>query len=320
MQHIFLSPKCYYHAFHTGVILPFNNIAGTLLLERNFFMDPPGKCVLTIPYQCQSGSNKPLHCPSSHFYQPPLPVNITIDDKYYKKVEASDVQCTDDVWKDDCTEEFCDRHASGIIRANTIMSIPYFMAAVLFPVCGQLVDWYGMRAVGLTVAPMVLVLVHSLLGFSRVDPIPLMVGQGLAYSIMASSLWPAIPLVVDPNSVGLAYGTAFSMQNVGLTIIPLIMAAIYSSSGDTYIPNVEVFLIVIAGSACVVGIWLCQYDMSNGGDLNAPMKSVQREFSLVLNDDEADDSGAVRDAKDTRASRTSSHSVSSVHSELLALR
>jgi hypothetical protein len=299
------------------VILPFNNIAGTLLLERNFFMEPPDKCVLTIPNECQSGSNQPLHCPSSHFYQPPLPVNITIDDDYYHKVEPSDVQCTDDVWKDDCTEQFCDRHASGIIRANTIMSIPYFMAAVLFPVCGQLVDWYGMRAVGLTVAPAVLVLVHSLLAFSRVDPIPLMVGQGLAYSVMASSLWPAIPLVVDPSSVGLAYGAAFSMQNVGLTIIPLIMAAIYSSSGDTYIPNVEIFLVSIAVAACFVGAWLWRYDLTHGGDLNAPMKSAQQEFTLVLSGDQEE---ADNNERIVRSSRTSNHSVSSVHSELLALR
>ena len=310
-----------------GVIVPFNNIAGTLLLERNFFMEPPDRCVLSVPYECQSSSNKPIHCPSSNFYQPPLPENITIDNDYYKKVEPSDVHCADDVWKDECTEEFCDRHASGILRANTIMSIPYFMAAVLFPVCGQLVDWYGFRAVGLVVAPAVLVVVHALLGFTRVDPIPLMVGQGLAYSIMASALWPSVPLVVDPANVGLAYGTAFSMQNVGLAIIPLVMASIYASSGNTYIPNVEVFLVCVSGVACLVGLWLCRYDYTHGGDLNAPMKSTQEEYTAIAADISIVDKGKStcpendgQSTRESRVSRNSGASEASARSELLNLK
>ena len=239
------------------------------------------------------------------------------------------MQCTDNVWSDDCTVTFCDRRSDAIIDANTVMSIPYFMAAVLFPVFGQLVDWYGYRATGLVVAPIILVLVHSLLGFTRVNPIPLMIGQGLAYSIMASALWPAIPLVVNPDNVGLAYGVAFSMQNVGLTIIPLIMAAIYTSSNEKYIPNVEIFLISIAGAACCVGVWLCRYDSMNGGDLNAPAKCLLPPYEAISETDgyctdglgqmDGSDNGDA-EIRTSRTSRLSNVSASSAYNELLALR
>jgi hypothetical protein len=85
-------------------VLPFNNISSSLLLERDFFKTPPDHCTLTIPNQCQSSSNPPTHCPSSDTYQPPLPINITINGKYYDELESSDIDCGDDDWSKGCTK------------------------------------------------------------------------------------------------------------------------------------------------------------------------------------------------------------------------
>jgi hypothetical protein len=89
---------------YPGCVLPFNNISSSLLLERDFFKVPPDHCTLTIPNQCQSSANPPYNCPSSDSYQPPLPVNITINDKYYSKLESSDIDCGDDDWSKGCTK------------------------------------------------------------------------------------------------------------------------------------------------------------------------------------------------------------------------
>ena len=40
-----------------GCVLPFNNISSSLLLERDYFMEPPSECQLTDPYECQSETN-----------------------------------------------------------------------------------------------------------------------------------------------------------------------------------------------------------------------------------------------------------------------
>ena len=42
-----------------GAVIPFNNIASSLLLERDYFRTPPEVCTLTIPYSCQSSENPP---------------------------------------------------------------------------------------------------------------------------------------------------------------------------------------------------------------------------------------------------------------------
>lgn len=142
------------------------------------------------------------------------------------------------------------------------MSIPFIISACLSPVLGGLADRFGMRAVGATVAPGMLVLVHLLVGLTKVDPVGPLVGQGIAYALFASVLWPSIPLVVLPKFIGLGYGVVTSVQvslftcqifshrfhlhmryffwkNGGLAAFPLIIAQIYITSGY-YIPKVSI--------------------------------------------------------------------------------
>lgn len=95
-----------------GCVLPFNNISSSLLLERDFFKVPPDHCRLNITNECQSSTNQPFHCPSSDNYQPPLPSNITINGKYYSKLENSDIDCGDDDWSKGCTKVFSPRMES----------------------------------------------------------------------------------------------------------------------------------------------------------------------------------------------------------------
>jgi hypothetical protein len=58
--------------------------------------------MLYDPYNCQSDDNLPQNCPSSEWYQPPLPVNFT----------SEDVDCEDSFWSDGCT--------IGIVRKHNL--------------------------------------------------------------------------------------------------------------------------------------------------------------------------------------------------------
>lgn len=246
-------------------------------------MEPPNKCTLEIPNMCQGNGNEPIHCPSSDYYQPPLPVNITIDGKYYSKLTADDIDCGDDDWSDGCAKEFCDRQTHGIKAASTVMSIPYIISACLSPLLGGFVDKFGMRAVIATLAPASLVCVHILMAETNVDPIGPMVGQGLAYSAFAAVIWPSVPLVVDKKYIGLGYGAITSIQNAGLAGFPLMVAAIYKASNDEYIPNVELFFVALAALGVVVGLYLNVYDAANGHVFNRPGKaSDDEEYETLL--------------------------------------
>jgi MFS family permease len=267
--------------------LPFNNIASSLLLERDFFVLPPGECHLSNENTCQSDVNVPVDCPSSKKYQPPLPTNLTFDGEYYGELSSSDIDCSEDKWKDTCTVDYCNRQEDAFLQANTIMSIPYIISACLSPILGGFVDRYGMRAIIATVAPAVLVVVHLLMGFTDISAVGPMVGQGLAYAGFAAVLWPSVPLVVERKLTGLGYGVMTSIQNLGLAIFPLIIAAIYTDSNSEYIPNVEIFFVSLAVLGVLVGIYLNIYDLSHNNVFNAPRaKAAQYDPLLVLDDDE----------------------------------
>lgn len=47
---------------------------------------------------------------------------------------------------------------------------------------------------------------------------------GIGYSVYAAALWGCIPYTVPAKLVGTAYGLCTAVQNIGLTISPLIAA------------------------------------------------------------------------------------------------
>lgn len=254
-----------------GCILPFNNISSSLLLERDYFKETDASCHLQDAFQCEGIDNPPISCPSSKFYQPPLPYNATVAGDTYDPLDTSDIDCSSDDWKNGCTSEYCSRQNDAISTASITMSIPYIISAVLSPPLGYLIDIYGMRAVISLVAPIILIVVHALLGYTTISPIGPLVGQGLAYTGFVSVLWPAIPLVVTEEVTGLAFGIVSSMQNLATAVIPLIVAQIYSDSGDKYIPNVELLFVILAVVGVVVGVYMNYYDYYYGNNiLNSP--------------------------------------------------
>ena len=63
---------------------------------------------------------------------------------------------------------------------------------------------------------------YTTINYSFIAPL---VFLGLAYSIYAGALWSSVPYVVRPNELGTAFGLLTSIQNIGLTILPLAVAA-----------------------------------------------------------------------------------------------
>ena len=107
--------------------------------------------------------------------------------------------------------------------AGTLMGTPFLMGAIFVPLLGAFVDKFGYRA------EMVLCsgffLLSSFILFNIMNPyIPLML-LGFGYSIFACVLWPAISIaVVNKNIVGFAYGVATCLQNISMSVNPMIIA------------------------------------------------------------------------------------------------
>lgn len=243
-----------------GDILPFNNIASSLLQERNFFKEVPAGCRLQFPERCQGPDNPPVGCPASKWFQPPLPTSVQVDK----------IDCSEDAYsgKGACTYEYCERQSAAITKADQVMSIPYSLSAVLSPFLGLAVDRFGKRAVVVALAPAVLIVVHLSLAYWRgLSPVVPLVGQGLAYSAFAAVLWPSIPFTVAEDKVGVAYGLTTAVQNGGLALFPLVAAAVYKTA-HWYLPYVEWLFVSFAVLGLGGGILLNVLDFRHGHVLN----------------------------------------------------
>lgn len=284
-----------------GCVIPFNNVASGVLLERNFFLEgPTHACHLEHPNECTSGqlmnaSNPALAdnsgslCSIAPSQAPLLPSSVNYkfhNQSYdYSNLTASDVDCSDAFWKE-CTSDYCAKQNAATEHAGKVMSIPYLISAISSPPLGFLVDKIGRRAKIAALASFLLFIVHFTLAVSPASPILPLVGQGIAYSFYAAVIWPSVPLTVEKRYTGTAFGVITSVQNIGLSIFPLIIAAIYSASDNRYIPNVELFFTACAGVGVLLGLILNRLDRRHGGKLNG---TTIDEREVDENRDEGDE-------------------------------
>ncbi|XP_058453968.1 major facilitator superfamily domain-containing protein 1-like isoform X2 [Malaya genurostris] len=157
--------------------------------------------------------------------------------------------------------------------ANTVNSIVYIVAGVASPLFGLLVDRTGKNVLWVFLSIVVTMVAHGLLAFTFYNPYIAMITMGMAYSMLASSLWPLVALIVPEYQLGTAYGICQSVQNLGLAVISMISGLIVDKGGYF---KLEIFFIgwlVISLLATIV-IWL--HDANNNGVLN--MSPAEREL------------------------------------------
>lgn len=191
-----------------GCVLPFNNVASSLLMERDYFKTPPKEC-----QRCFIGAYENMTdcsaiapgCPLVPPYSWPLPklsANCTIKhpmdqfkcSKVPPYIASEDIDCDENAWKNGpLTQVYCLKKSRAEKAAATPMSVPYIMSAILSPFLGFLVDKIGKRAVLAVAAPIALTCVHLTLGLTHMSVWGPLVLQGIAYSVFAAALWPSVP-------------------------------------------------------------------------------------------------------------------------------
>ena len=74
-------------------------------------------------------------------------------------------------------------------------------------------------------------LTHVLMVFalplnSSILAITLMLILGIAFSLLPSVLWPAVPKIVPMKQLGTAYSIIYYIQNIGLMLIPIVIGGV----------------------------------------------------------------------------------------------
>ncbi|XP_054284429.1 major facilitator superfamily domain-containing protein 1-like [Macrosteles quadrilineatus] len=156
--------------------------------------------------------------------------------------------------------------------ASHANSILYITSAAFSPVSGYIVDKTGRNVFWVSLSIFCTILAHGMLAFTFVNPYIVMGIIGLAYSMLAGSLWPLVAYIIPQYQLGTAYGVAQAIQNLGLGVITLVTGIIVDSGGYFML---ELFFLAWLAVALVTGIVIWLYDAKHSGILN--MSTTQRE-------------------------------------------
>lgn len=160
-------------------------------------------------------------------------------------------------------------------EAGLLISITYSIAAILCPLIGLYIDKVGNRATLITASACMMALVHVIFliipdchkcAWGALDLVIL----GIGYSLYASVMWASVPYMVEPKTVGSAFGIVTAIQNFGLGIGPLLVGAIHdNTNGEDGYEWVTVFFICMGSLGVVTAVMLQINDKRTGGVLNS---------------------------------------------------
>jgi MFS family permease len=104
--------------------------------------------------------------------------------------------------------------------AQGTTSIIITASMIFAPFAGRLVDRIGRRATLMILGSLLMIPAHLAMGWTSLPPAYSMIVLGAAFVLVPAAMWPAIPLVVDKERVGTAFGLMTAVQNIGLLAFP----------------------------------------------------------------------------------------------------
>jgi MFS family permease len=99
-------------------------------------------------------------------------------------------------------------------------SIIIFASMCFAPFAGGMVDRIGRRASLMLLGALMMIPCYLLLGFTQLPPWAPMILLGASFVLVPAAMWPAVPLIVDKERVGTAFGLMTMIQNIGLALFP----------------------------------------------------------------------------------------------------
>ena len=169
-------------------------------------------------------------------------------------------------------------------ESNKIIGLIYLISAPVSPVLGLLLDKVGKNITWVFLAVLISGGCHCLLAFTQVSPYLGMIVMGVAYSLLASALWPIAALLIPEYQLGTAYGLMQAIQNLGTALITMAAGTIVDEYGydwlevrvlrnkslivDFMLQMFQVFFIGLLGVslASTVCMWIC--DCATNGYIN----------------------------------------------------
>ncbi|MBP8851062.1 MAG: MFS transporter [Breznakibacter sp.] len=170
--------------------------------------------------------------------------------------------------------------------AGEIVFILPFGTVLLTPIIGYFIDRKGKGASIMILGSILLVLVHLVFAFLPGNIYFALGGMfilGVAFSLVPSALWPAVPKIVPDQYLGSAFAMIFWVQNIGLWLFPMLIgsvrewsnpgvsAALQEGKDVLFDYTAPMFMLVLVGVvALLFAILLRKADASKGYGLELP--------------------------------------------------
>lgn len=162
--------------------------------------------------------------------------------------------------------------------AGLIPAILPFTSIILTPLFGAMYDNVGRGATIMiigTIMLTVVLMVFALPLSATWIAICAMLVLGVAFSLLPSVLWPAVPKIVPMNLLGTAYSIIYYIQNIGLMIVPAMIGVVLQSNtvnGTTDYTQAMWIFSGIGFAAIVVAFMLLVMDRKNNYGLEQKNK------------------------------------------------
>ncbi|MDR0427266.1 MAG: MFS transporter [Dysgonamonadaceae bacterium] len=114
--------------------------------------------------------------------------------------------------------------------AGNIPAILPFGTILLTPLFGGIYDKIGKGSTIMVIGAGMLVVIHALFAAPILNvwwfAAFLMILLGVAFSLVPSAMWPSVPKIIPQNKLGTAYSLIFWVQNIGLSLVPLLIGTV----------------------------------------------------------------------------------------------
>jgi len=126
------------------------------------------------------------------------------------------------------------RHVAGDVTSYLM-----YGTILLTPLFGWICDNKGKSATLMYLGSALLIIAHLMFAVTYIEPrVPILL-LGIAFSLVPAAMWPAVAKIVRQSKLGTAYGFMFTIQNVGLWAIPMIIGSVVDVSNPYYRTSIE---------------------------------------------------------------------------------
>ncbi len=127
--------------------------------------------------------------------------------------------------------------------AGSIPSMLPYGTIVLTPFFGFLYDRIGKGATLMVIGSILLTIVHIIFAIPDVTSvavaIAMMIVLGIAFGLVPSAMWPSVPKIIPMQLLGTAYAVIFYIQNIGLSLVPILIGKVNQANTDPTTGNID---------------------------------------------------------------------------------